>query len=56
MRFLEDSTEIPGELIRAVTHGTAVFLCEAGASMRAEYDHALRSLRNERTDPGHLRG
>jgi hypothetical protein len=36
MRFLEDGTDIPDELIRAVTDGVAVFLCGAGVSMRVE--------------------
>jgi SIR2-like domain len=36
MRFLEDGTNIPDELIRAVTDGAAVFLCGAGVSMRAD--------------------
>jgi NAD-dependent SIR2 family protein deacetylase len=35
MRFLEDSADIPDELIGAVTDGDAVFLCGAGVSLRA---------------------
>jgi hypothetical protein len=35
MRFLEDGTDIPDDLIRAVIDGSAVFLCGAGVSMRA---------------------
>jgi len=35
MRFLEDGADIPDELIRAVTDGTAIFLCGAGASLKA---------------------
>lgn len=34
MRFLEHGTDIPDELIRAVTAGDAVFLCGAGVSRR----------------------
>jgi hypothetical protein len=34
MRFLENGTDIPDELIQAVTDGAAVFLCGAGVSMR----------------------
>lgn len=34
MRFLEDGADIPDDLIRAVTAGTAIFLCGAGVSMR----------------------
>jgi NAD-dependent SIR2 family protein deacetylase len=34
MRFLEDGADIPNDLIRAVTEGSAVFLCGAGVSMR----------------------
>jgi hypothetical protein len=34
MRFLEDGTDIPDELIRAVDDGNAVFLCGAGVSQR----------------------
>jgi hypothetical protein len=36
MRFLEDGTDVPDELIRAVTDGAAVFLCGAGVSMRVD--------------------
>ncbi len=48
MRFLEDGTDIPDELIRAVTDGDAVFLCGAGD----EYDRALRSLEKRTHQPG----
>ena len=34
MRFLENGSDIPDELIRAVDEGTATFLCGAGVSMR----------------------
>jgi hypothetical protein len=34
MRFLEGGADIPNDLIRAVTEGSAVFLCGAGVSMR----------------------
>src|SRR5262245_49247666 len=34
MRFLEDGADIPDELIRAVTDGTATFICGAGVSLR----------------------
>jgi hypothetical protein len=34
MRFLEDGTDVPDELIDAVTDGDAVFLCGAGVSRR----------------------
>jgi hypothetical protein len=35
MRFLEDGADIPDDLIRAVTDGSATFLCGAGVSLRA---------------------
>lgn len=35
MRFLEDGTDIPDELIRAVIDGGAIFLCGAGVSLKA---------------------
>ncbi|WP_316185367.1 MULTISPECIES: SIR2 family protein [unclassified Bradyrhizobium] len=34
MRFLEEAPDIPDDLIRAVTNGTATFLCGAGVSFR----------------------
>ena len=34
MRFLEQGADIPDELIRAVTNGSATFLCGAGVSFR----------------------
>lgn len=34
MRFIEDGTDIPGDLIRAVLEGSATFLCGAGVSFR----------------------
>lgn len=34
MRFLEEGADIPDDLIRAVNHGDAVFLCGAGVSRR----------------------
>jgi hypothetical protein len=36
MRFLEDGTDIPDDLIRTVSEGDTVFLCGAGVSMRAD--------------------
>jgi hypothetical protein len=36
MRFLEDGTDIPDDLIRSVNDGDAVFLCGAGVSMRVD--------------------
>jgi hypothetical protein len=35
VRFLEQGADIPDELIRAVTNGSATFLCGAGVSFRA---------------------
>lgn len=35
MRFLENGTDIPDELIGSVTDGTAIFLCGAGVSFEA---------------------
>src|ERR1700730_3224128 len=35
VRFLEQGSDIPDELIRAVTNGNATFLCGAGVSFRA---------------------
>ncbi|MGJ0395380.1 MAG: SIR2 family protein [Methylocystis sp.] len=35
MRFLADGADIPDDLIRAVTEGSATFLCGAGVSFRA---------------------
>lgn len=35
MRFLEQGSDIPDELIRAITNGSATFLCGAGVSFRA---------------------
>lgn len=34
MRFIENGSDIPDDLIRTVSDGDAVFLCGAGASMR----------------------
>jgi hypothetical protein len=34
VRFLEQGADIPDELIRAVTNGSATFLCGAGVSFR----------------------
>ena len=34
MRFVEQGADIPNELIRAVTDGSATFLCGAGVSFR----------------------
>jgi len=34
LRFLEKGADIPNELIRAVTNGSATFLCGAGVSFR----------------------
>jgi hypothetical protein len=34
VRFLERGADIPDELIRAVTNGSAMFLCGAGVSFR----------------------
>lgn len=34
MRFLEQGADIPDDLIRAVTQGSAIFLCGAGVSLR----------------------
>ena len=34
MRFLENGADIPEELIKAVTDGSAIFLCGAGVSFR----------------------
>ena len=34
MRFLEQGSDIPDELISAVTNGSATFLCGAGVSFR----------------------
>jgi hypothetical protein len=36
MRFLEDGTDIPDDLIRSVSDGDVVFLCGAGVSMRVQ--------------------
>jgi hypothetical protein len=36
MRFLQDGADIPDELIRAVTNGSATFLCGAGVSFRVD--------------------
>jgi hypothetical protein len=36
VRFLEQGADIPDELIRAVTNGSAMFLCGAGVSFRAD--------------------
>ncbi|MGY0573240.1 SIR2 family protein [Bradyrhizobium sp. RDM12] len=36
MRFFEQGPDIPDELIRAVTNGTATFLCGAGVSFRRD--------------------
>ena len=35
MRFLEQGADIPDALIRAVTSGSATFLCSGGVSFRA---------------------
>ena len=35
MRFLESGTDVPDDLIRAVSNGLAIFLCGAGVSRRA---------------------
>jgi hypothetical protein len=35
VRFLEQGSDVPDELIRAVTNGSATFLCGAGVSFRA---------------------
>src|SRR5258708_10670920 len=34
VRFVEQGADIPDELIRAVTYGSATFLCGAGVSFR----------------------
>ena len=34
MRFLEQGADIPDALIRAITNGSATFLCGAGVSFR----------------------
>jgi NAD-dependent SIR2 family protein deacetylase len=36
MRFLERGADIPDEVIRAVTNGSATFLCGAGVSLRVK--------------------
>jgi hypothetical protein len=36
VRFVENGADIPDELIRAVTNGSATFLCGAGVSFRAD--------------------
>jgi SIR2-like domain len=36
VRFVEQGSDIPDELIRAVTEGSATFLCGAGVSFRAK--------------------
>jgi hypothetical protein len=36
VRFLEQGADIPDELIRAVTNGSATFLCGAGVSFRVD--------------------
>jgi hypothetical protein len=36
VRFVEQGSDIPDELIRAVTEGNATFLCGAGVSFRAK--------------------
>ena len=36
MRFVEQGSDIPDELIRAVAEGSATFLCGAGVSLRAK--------------------
>jgi NAD-dependent SIR2 family protein deacetylase len=33
MKFLKDGADVPGDLIRAVNEGRAVFLCGAGVSL-----------------------
>ena len=37
MRFFQHSSDIPGELIKDVAEGNAVFLCGAGVSMRVDF-------------------
>mgnify|MGYP001194460857 FL=1 len=46
MRFIENGSDIPDDLIRTVSDGDAVFLCGAGASMRLADMPSFQTLTN----------